>query len=91
MADFLDENVHRVRKLQEGKDHRRAFILDLLMPEVFFLCYIIVIQFLFNLICFCIPIKALVYGVQQTFHVTYQEAKEMVVYGLKNVSVNTSI
>ncbi|XP_046441597.1 uncharacterized protein LOC124192399 isoform X2 [Daphnia pulex] len=67
VADFLDENVHRVRKLKEGIDHKRAFVLDLLMPE------------------------ALVYGVQQTFHVTYQEAKEMVVYGLKNVSVNTSI
>ncbi|XP_057364754.2 enolase-phosphatase E1-like [Daphnia carinata] len=60
LADFLTENVHRVQELQEGKDRKRAFILDLLLPE------------------------ALIYGVQKTFHVTYQEAKNIVVYGIKD-------
>ncbi|KAI9562358.1 hypothetical protein GHT06_013323 [Daphnia sinensis] len=60
LADFLTENVHRVQELQDGKDRKRAFILDLLLPE------------------------ALIYGVQKTFRVTYQEAKRIVIYGVKD-------
>uniref|UniRef100_A0A0P5ER51 Uncharacterized protein n=1 Tax=Daphnia magna TaxID=35525 RepID=A0A0P5ER51_9CRUS len=60
LANFLTENVHRVQELQEGKDHKRAFTLDLLLPE------------------------ALIYGVQKTFPVTYQEAMKILVFGIKD-------
>ena len=34
LADFLTDNVARVTQLTEGRDNKRAFILDVLLPEV---------------------------------------------------------
>lgn len=34
LANFLTDNVDKVRKLVEGHDHKRVFVLDVLLPEV---------------------------------------------------------
>jgi len=34
LANFLQNNVHRVRQLVENQDNERIFVLDVLLPEV---------------------------------------------------------
>ena len=82
MADFLYDNVVRIREFQEGEGRKRAFILDVLLPEASHYRMknvATLIHFIFQNVQ-----QALIYGVLKSFDVTLPEAREMVVYGLKS-------
>lgn len=88
LADFLNDNIHRIRQLVDNQDHKRIFVLDLLLPEVN-ICEIL------PLTCFlCVAFykfQALSYGVQKAFNVPAKEAFEIVVYGIKKKQVPPSL